>query len=107
MVKHQAMTIFVQSLQDHSETMYSFTCEADFWELENHGMIIKAMDDIGVVMTLFGDVGIVILVVNSYVCCRHPLRPPHGVPVDILAFSNKILFTEEPKNISIVNKILW
>ena len=24
------------------------------------------------------------------------LRPPHGVPVDILAFSNKILFTEEP-----------
>ena len=32
-----------------------------------------------------------------------PLRPPHGVPVDILAFSNKKLFTEEPTNILIVN----
>ena len=31
------------------------------------------------------------------------LRPPYGVPVDILAFSHKILFTEEPENISIVN----
>ncbi len=29
--------------------------------------IIKAMDDIGVVMTPFGDVVTVILVVNSYV----------------------------------------
>ncbi len=31
------------------------------------GSILKAMDDIGVVMTPFGDVVTVILVVNSYV----------------------------------------
>ena len=37
----------------------------------------------------------------------NPLRPPYGVPVDILAFSHKILFTEEHTNISIVNGGLW
>ncbi len=33
-------------------------------------MLLKTMDDIGVVMTPFGDVVTVILVVNSYVFCK-------------------------------------
>ncbi len=42
--------------------------------------------------------------IQGYIRVSAPrLRPPHGVPVDILAFSNKILFTGKPTNISIVN----
>ncbi len=40
-------------------------------QVENRAMDdfdLKAMDDFGVVMTPFGDVVTVILVVNSYVC---------------------------------------